>query len=300
MRKIFSCILVLLAFFGNAQTFDIKDVAILEDDEIVFYFIEKYKIIRQVSPFSVKDSLAYKAYLKNYGFEEKDYHKNSKLNFYHFWVAKLDTIAPNLFQNSIIYFVGDREEAMESILFSSLDKTPKTDIDESALAYVLERKRIERCVLGEKSFPFVGKTIEMQENWKWQTVNDLSERTSFSRMNWSVHKKRSAANESRENQIKLSYVVMNNHPNGMVKVLLDTKVPIFFENVKTKARKIIFLETTKVPVSEEDSPEERKLIVYYIVEKIRDRYVACTLSFYESDLYGENDLPPLLAKFLKL
>lgn len=299
MKTIFIFTLLLLGSYCFSQEIDEADITIYQASEYsVMYQAGKYSIHRQISPYALADSLELKQFLCQNGIEEEEIRKNPAISFPHFWVVQNQKIGTDLFKNRIIYFVGDRPEAMESISFTSIESAKLSDINHTLLQYILERKQVTRQLLTNVNFPFVGRYIKMEESWQWDSVNVLKEPETSSKMNWSLHKTLQEAIEETENRLKTAYYAVTNEPYKDFEILSEEIIPMYFENIPTKVKKTIINEIETSPILK-NYRKERKLIVYSVAQKVREKYVACSLSFYESEDYKEHQLTPLLAAFLR-
>ena len=75
------------------------------------------------------------------------------------------------------------------------------------------------------------------------------------------------------------------------------KVDVIFEDVSTKATKIIF--HTKPSLQSVTSGKQ--LIIYYIATEVRGKYVSAVFSFWDNDFIDpKTKLPFLLNQFMKL
>ncbi|MNY42069.1 hypothetical protein D3C86_1769290 [compost metagenome] len=76
----------------------------------------------------------------------------------------------------------------------------------------------------------------------------------------------------------------------------ESEVTVIFEGQEVKAMKRIMVANPPGALG-----GSNVVIVYYVVAKVRGRYVSCTLSHYTDDVgVKQNKLPPLLAEVMQL
>ncbi|PIX14865.1 MAG: hypothetical protein COZ74_01790 [Flavobacteriaceae bacterium CG_4_8_14_3_um_filter_31_8] len=113
-------------------------------------------------------------------------------------------------------------------------------------------------------------------------------------MNWSVHYSLEDAKESVENQLEMTKSCKSG------KILSEEIVDVEFENVPTKAKKVIY-DFTGLTGALAGMSGGKTLTIYYVAEKVRENYMSCVMSFWNNDeINPETKLPPLLEKVMKL
>jgi len=105
-------------------------------------------------------------------------------------------------------------------------------------------------------------------------------------MNWSVHYSLEDAKESVENQLEMT----KSRKSG--KILSEEIVDVEFENVPTKAKKVIY-DFTGLTGALAGMSGGKTLTIYYVAEKVRENYMSCVMSFWNNDeINPETKLPP--------
>lgn len=279
---------------------DNESITIFQPNEYsVLIQIEDYIIRRQITHFKPSDSLGLKSFLEENNIKISEIDRDMSVPYPKYKVTKNQELTSNLYQNHNIYFMGDGNDVFEEFSFMSLDRYPKKSVPQYILDFVFQRKLSEKQLLSTTNFPFAGRQVPMQTGWSFETINDLKNEATTERMNWSIHKTLSDAQDSNEKQYERAILEAKSNPTGSFEIIFNQSIPVIFENVPTNVQKYIFLEKTKHPILK-DLTTERKLITYYIATKVRGKFIACVFSFYESELYKENDLPPILSTFIKL
>ncbi len=275
-----------------AQSFDIEDVsAYQEDDFVMKYSIGNFEIRKVLTGHQEKDLDSIKTILKNIGYSEV--RKNPRLKQQHLFAHQNSTIAKNLYENFISYFISYEDLGVMEISFGSLDRTPKTDVDFSILKLIFN-KIPKKNINTKERFLLAGREIILKKNWKWVDVNDLADPNTGERMNFSLHQSLTKAQEMNEMQKERGLLAIKNPPVGnTVTLISDSKETIYFEGVKTKAQKLVF------HLSNSDYNTSTNFVTYYVSAEVRGKFVACVLSFYEIDNYNQKNLPPLLSTFIK-
>jgi hypothetical protein len=84
------------------------------------------------------------------------------------------------------------------------------------------------------------------------------------------------------------------------KVISEEMVDVIFEDVPTKAKKVIY-DITGITSVLTGISGGKSLTVYYVAENVRGKNVSCVMSFWNNDeINPETKLPPLLEKLMKL
>ncbi|MEN0002496.1 MAG: hypothetical protein AAF798_00080 [Bacteroidota bacterium] len=136
---------------------------------------------------------------------------------------------------------------------------------------------------------FAGRDLELNNSCNWMDVNNI-QCPHFGQMNWSLHKSLEHAKE----QTKIQYEITKG--KRMAKLISEEEVPIIFEGKETIAKRTNY--KAKIPKFLMRGSNE--LIIYYVSEEIRGRYISCVLSHYKNDKITENGVPALLEKVMKL
>ena len=134
-----------------------------------------------------------------------------------------------------------------------------------------------------RSINLAGKTIDLGEGYGWVGPHHVSGQDA--EMRWFEYSTMLDAETDINNRIDLSYT-------NTMQVLSEEDVKVFFDSIPTLAYRIVYRDYSQ------EYPME-PLIVYYIAEEVKGKFVSCVLSFYGE---GANDfrLPPLLRKVMSI
>lgn len=112
-------------------------------------------------------------------------------------------------------------------------------------------------------------------------------------MNWSMHKSLEDASTTVDNQ----FTAVTSKKGG--RIVSDTIVDVTFEGVETIARKVVYNFTggKSILLKMEGS---NKLTIYLVSAPVRNNFVSCVMSFWESDQINPSGLPPLLEQVMRL
>jgi hypothetical protein len=143
--------------------------------------------------------------------------------------------------------------------------------------------------LAVDSVPFAGRRIGLGSACRWMSPHNV-QCPDLGQINWSECRSLERAREIVEAQFAWTAA------KTLVKVREREEVDILFEGVPTKAIRSV----TKIQVPQVVMMGSNVLVVYYVVQEVRGRYVACVLSHYTDDVDQPNDLPPLLREVIEL
>jgi len=138
------------------------------------------------------------------------------------------------------------------------------------------------------SFDFIGRKIKLGGTCQWMSPHNI-QCPNNGQMSWSLFNSEEAAMANRDLHVE---IVKN---KNLTSVLEDTWVPVTFEGVQVKARKL----KVKINVPKLIMGGSNILIVYYITANVRDHYVTCALSQYTDDA-ADNTLAGLLQEVMSL
>tara|TARA_B100000809_G_C15023892_1_gene489449 strand:+ start:154 stop:999 length:846 start_codon:yes stop_codon:yes gene_type:complete len=195
----------------------------------------------------------------------------------------------NVIETTICYiFPSDYGMSKLLIFNTNIDRNLELEntftkyfIGDSIPEYVENSTRID-------SIDFVGRKIKLGPACNWKGPHNVQCPYS-GQMNWAVFKNKSTAQQYLNTQIK------KNSNRWLTKIVSDEKINIIFEDVETTAIRMI----VQISVPKAALEGSNKLIVYYVSEKIRGKYVSCILSHYTNDK-SVNGTSPLINEVLQL
>lgn len=214
------------------------------------------------------------------------------LKFPHFYTYRSYPFAKDLYDHIFYYYVVMKGKIVE-IVFSSVDRVPKTTMDTAFFDFLMAGKLDTLPIEHKGEINFWGRVIPKNKNWKWVQIDRLADETTGEQMNWSVHSSLEKAKDANAMQLQKATLRFQNPPQGnQVKLVSDKEKEMLFEAIPTKVRKLVYSIT-----SENNIP--REYITYVITQKVRGKNMACVMSFYPWGNYSEDRLPPMLSSFLK-
>lgn len=297
MKKILlivvSAMLIAVAAFAQNENQILNRIQGIYSDGIDFFNVDGIEITSQTKPeeFSKKNILKHFSKLK---IKEKDLVKgDSTLGFRNFYVVKKYE-EPKGSPNSIsYYFVENKSSQLLAITFASLMATNQAL--ERQLVPLIRDEKIPPSVFnsfGTDSVNFAGRQIKIGRNCSWRGVNNM-QCPSYGQMSWSVHATLKGAQQDVDSQVARIF----NQKKG--KTVLDTTVAVIFEGAEVSARKMTydFTGITSLLLTMEGG---KRLNIYFIVAPVRNNYVSCVMSFWDTDQINKSGLPPLLEKVMSL
>ena len=142
------------------------------------------------------------------------------------------------------------------------------------------------------SINFAGRKIKLGNNCYWTNINTV-QCPYLGVMNWSIHRDFEDAKKTVEDQ----FLITKLKKGG--KVISEQTVDIIFEQIPTKAKKIVY-DFTGIKSLLAGMSGGKTLTVYYVAQKVRENYLSCVLSFWNNDEIRESGLPALLEEVMKL
>jgi hypothetical protein len=218
---------------------------------------------------------------------------DSLLGLKNFYVYKSQEEPENLFNNMAYYFVKSPDKKLIAFTFASINKNNK-DFERNFIKLVCENKIPKNIYhsIEIDSIDFAGREIPLGNSCRWMGVNNV-QCPYYGQMNWSIHKDLEDAILTINNQ----YTATKSKKGTTV--ISDTIVDVIFEGTETTARKVVY-KFTGVKSLLLKAEGSNKLTVYYVSAPVRENFVSCVMSFWESDQINPSGLPPLLEQVMKL
>lgn len=140
---------------------------------------------------------------------------------------------------------------------------------------------------------FAGRPIVADLPCQWMNIRNVQCRN-YGQMNWSEFTDSIRAKQALDNQ------KIENANLSTFGISGEVEVPVIFEGQEVTALKRTMVAiATQADISR--MGRSNVLIVYYVLAKVRNRYVSCVLSHYTDDVgVKENKLPPLLTEVMQL
>lgn len=288
-----SMMLIAFAAFAQHENPLFSRLQGINNNGIEFFNVDGIEITSQIKTieFSKKNILKHFSKLK---IKEKDLVQgDSVLGFRNFYVVKKYE-EPKGVPNSVsYYFVENKKNQILAVTFASLMATNQAL--ERELVPLIRDGAIPPRVFnsfGTDSINFAGRQIKIGRNCAWRGVNNM-QCPSYGQMSWSVHATLLSAQQDIDSQVARIF----NQKRG--KTVLDTTVAVIFEGTEVSARKITydFTGLTSLLLTIEGG---KRLNIYFVVAPVRNNYVSCVMSFWDTDQINKSGLPPLLEKVMSL
>ena|GEM_PF-6689104 len=140
------------------------------------------------------------------------------------------------------------------------------------------------------SIDFVGRTIQLGSACRWMKPHNI-QCPDLGQMNWAIFDSLSTAEAYRDSRYQM------NKRRSLTNIVEEEWVTVRFENVETRALRT----RMKIRLPKAVVGGSNVLIVYYVTQRIRGKYVTCVLSQYEDDVnVRRHGLAPLLSEVLTL
>jgi hypothetical protein len=188
---------------------------------------------------------------------------------------------PDLKYNQIFYLFAQSKNEIKYIVFWTLNQRDVLLEKEFVKAF-LENK-LSACIsddwMGE-SISFVGRTVQLGNACQWRSPHNLF--CKGGQVSWSEFSSAESA------ELDLDMRIISNNKDSSA-ILSKDYIEITFETIPTIALRVAYMgKNANYP-----------LIVYYVTQEVRGKFVSCTMSNYG---YNRNDyeLTPLLQQFMNI
>jgi hypothetical protein len=260
----------------------------------IWYNIDGYSITSEVFNYNF-DEKGLKKIFKKHSIKEDDLKtKDDSISKNNIVVHKTEKLNDKLTQRNSYYFVENSDKKITVIWFA---KTSNEDfrMQRELTNLIIENKipKSNFVSMQTNQINFGNRQIELANSCYWTFLNTV-QCPYFGEMNWSVHYSLEDAKESVENQLEMT----KSRKSG--KILSEEFVDVEFENIPTKAKKVIY-DFTGLTGALAGMSGGKTLTIYYVAEKVRENYMSCVMSFWNKDeINPETKLPPLLEKVMKI
>lgn len=215
--------------------------------------------------------------------------KNIKWQNYVIESKKYDKNVPEVIDYQLCYLIPETDNTMTVVLFESPNR--KDTVVEQAFMNAFFNRQLNKYIIDSWSaneIDFAGRKIPLGDICSWISPYNVH-CPSFGQISWSVFKTLEDARINNEAHL------LTNNKSGMYKVLKQENVNIIFEGIPTECKRVIY----KINKSKVLLGGRNELAVYYIVQKIRGKYISCVLSHYIEDKKNYR-LAPLLEEVMSI
>lgn len=186
--------------------------------------------------------------------------------------------------NGVCYILKKSDKEVQTILFQTLNQRDTTLEKAVVLEYL--NNGLSQYILtntSADSINFVGRTIHLGNACSWRGPNNIF--CKGGQVSWSEFTSFEKAQEDINNCIRANM-------NDQSVVLSEKEIEVLFEGIPTMAYRVVYMPKT---IRGSSNP----LVVYYLVQNVRGRYVSCILSNYG---YNRDDyeLTSLLQEFITI
>ena len=286
MKWIFTLFIFFVSgFYIFANDYDFSALHGLRDENGNIYFeISGYEIFCS----SVKGKLNDPKTLEKFKNEQKikdiqaDY-SDPKLIFPNQIIETEQVLEKNpvLKYSQVFYLFPQSDNEIKYLVFQTLNQRDIL-LERDFINAFLEEK-LERYISDDwitNSISFLGRSVQLGTACQWIAPHNLS--GSGGQIIWSEFLSAESAEFDLDTRIAAD-------SESSFAILSEDNIDILFEGVPTIAYRVVYME--KIAYN--------PLIVYYIAQAVRDRYVSCTMSNYG---INRNDckLSPLLQQFMSI
>ena len=192
-----------------------------------------------------------------------------------------------------LYFVKSPANTISLVWFSKL-RDREVEVEESLVNLIVENKIPQELFAptDARSIDFAGRKIPMLDDCYFTGIN-IVQCPYNGEMNWGVYRTLEDAQQAVADQFAA------NKQRKMFKPIEEEEVEVLFEEVPTKAKRVVF-DIKGVASALAGMSGAKTLTVYYVAQVVRNRPIACVMSFWNNDNIKNTGLPLLLSRVMQL
>lgn len=192
---------------------------------------------------------------------------------------------PKVKLSQVCYIFGKSDKEVEVVSFQTLNQ--RDIVLEEEVVRVFLENGLTYYISDERtanSISFAGREINLGSACNWMSPHNVN--CKGGQMSWSEFPSFESANLDINTRIDANV-------NENISILAEDDIDVVFEGIPSLAHRVVYKQ--KSGFGRRTNP----LIVYYIVQEVRGRYVSCVLSNYG---YNRNDyeLAPLLREVMSI
>jgi hypothetical protein len=280
--------------FGQQKNEDLfKRLNGIKNQEFCFYNIDGYEIssLKMSGKFTAKNIS--KKYKKLKVKENELIHSDSSIDLQNYYVHKSENVQEDIVHHSSYYFLKTQENEISAVTFNSYNEVD-IDFQRQFVRLVLDAMIPDNIYssITTDSVNFGGRKLYLGGRCRWMNINNI-QCSGYGQINWSVCKDKETSERTLETQLKVNLA----HSHG--KVVSEEIVDVIFEEVDTKARKVVY-DFTGITSALVGMTGGKTLTIYFISAPVRDNYISCVMSFWNNDRINPSGLAPLLEEVMKL
>ena len=193
-----------------------------------------------------------------------------------------------------LYFVKNSANTISLVWFSKL-RDREVEVEEALVNLIVENKIPQELFapVDANSINFAGRKIPMLDDCYFTGIN-IVQCPYNGEMNWGIYRTLEDAQQAVADQFAA------NKQRKIVKPIEEQEVEVLFEKVPTKAKRVVF-DIKGVASALAGMSGGKTLTVYYVAQVVRNRPIACVMSFWNNDnINATTGLPPLLSRVMQL
>ena len=192
-----------------------------------------------------------------------------------------------------LYFVKSPANTISLVWFSKL-RDREVEVEESLVNLIVENKIPQELFAptDARSIDFAGRKIPMLDDCYFTGIN-IVQCPYNGEMNWGIYRTLEDAQQAVADQFAA------NKQRKMLKPIEEKEVEVLFEEVPTKAKRVVF-DIKGVASALAGMSGGKTLTVYYVAQVVRNRPIACVMSFWNNDNIKNTGLPLLLSRVMQL
>ncbi|GJH41601.1 hypothetical protein RCZ04_21510 [Capnocytophaga sp. HP1101] len=193
-----------------------------------------------------------------------------------------------------LYFVKNKANNITVIYFAKL-RNREPEVEEALVNLIIEDKipAEKYAPVDASSINFAGRMIPLMGDCYFTGIN-IVQCPYNGEMNWDIYRTLEDAQQAIADQFTV------NTQRRSVKPIQEEEVDVIFEDVPTKAKRVVF-DLKGVTSVLAGMSGGKTLTVYYVAQVVRNRPVGCVMSFWNNDnINPATGLPLLLSRVMRL
>ncbi|MBL4605563.1 MAG: hypothetical protein JKY02_07870 [Flavobacteriaceae bacterium] len=294
MKKLFFVLLLISLQVQSQEANFFENFQAMRNSGIVFYNVHGTTITTESYSYRFNEKGLKRAFRKyKFNFKKTKKQVDSELGVENYYIKEVAQVVGDYKSYTTVYFVRNKE--FISVLIFSGVKELQSSFSRNFIRRFLDYKIPETVYVAPKidSIQFVKRYIKLGPSCQWMGVRNV-QCPYNGQMDWTLHESLEDAKEF--NKIREA---VSTSQRKLKRISRDS-IDVTFEGKKTKAIKIVYDIKGIQSLLVNMSSGAKNLIVYYIAETIRGKYVSCILSHWDNDRLQPNGLPALLGEVIEL
>jgi hypothetical protein len=293
-RNLYLIIILFLPIFSFVYSQDnlteiVSNSQGIKQDNKIFFEVEGYSVLVQLEDQPFNDQGLF--ILRNRYFIEKDtkFTTDTSLKIKNRSYALTSKLTKGILKNEVYYilYYSDKESRLVKFINAGPRDIKMEQLFVKAIINDLIPKQQFASITIDTIY-FAGRKIKLGTVCQWMEPHNI-QCDRLGQMNWSEYRTLDKAKSATQIQHDITANKFG------AKLLEEKEVSVTFEGEKTKA----LMTKWKIKIPKMLMGGSNILIVFYVTEKVRDKFISCTMSHYSEEA-PEGKLPKMLTEIMQL